>query len=130
MGFSIFRACMTVTICLLLLALFLFPSGMLRSFADEAEAHIRRAGDALLQHDEAAAERECSALCALAQRSVPALERFLNHSNVTALTSAFGIAYAAVRIGDCSAAYEALSDAETALERLKGIELFSPNSLL
>ena len=61
---------------------------------------------------------------------MPALERFLNHSNVTALTSAFGIAYAAVRIGDCSAAYEALADAETALERLKGIELFSPNSLL
>ncbi len=130
MGFSIFRACMTILFCLMLLALFFFPSHMLRGFADNLEAHIARAEQALEQNDLTAAERECRALTDGMDEHMQALERFLNHEIVDALGAALEIAHAAVRIGDAHAAYEALAEAGTTLERLKGIELFSPNSLL
>lgn len=130
MGFTVFRTCATVAVCLLLAALFIFPSQTLCRFADEAEAHLKRAQEALLEGDVAAAEPACRALTELIDDRMLALERFLNHASVDALGASFAIAYAAVRIGDAGAAIEALAEAETILDRLRGIELFSPNSLL
>ncbi len=130
MGFTIFRTCATAAICLLLVALFIFPSLTLRRFADEAEAHLAQAKDALLLRDLDTAETECFALTALIDDRMPALERFLSHAGVDALDAAFRAAHAAARIGEAGAALETLAEAESILERLKGIELFSPNSLL
>lgn len=130
MGFSIFRACMTVLFCLLLLGLFIVPSQTVKAFSDEAERQIAIAERALQSNDLPEAERACGALCALMDNNMLALERFMNHEIVDALGAAFEIAYAAVRIGDAHAAFEALAEAGTTLERLCGIELFSPNSLL
>ena len=130
MGFTIFRTVATTAICLLLIALFLFPSLCLRRFADEAETHLARAKDALLLRDLGTAETECCALVALIGERMPALERFLSHAGVDALDASFRIAHAAVTVGEAGAAYEGLAEAESILERLKGIELFSPNSLL
>ncbi len=130
MGFTIFRRCMTLLICVLLLMLFIFPSQTLCRFADEAETRIARVQDALLIGDFAAAARESRALTELIDARMPALERFLNHASVDALDAGFRVAYAAVCIGDGSAAFEALAEARSVLERLKGIELFSFNSLL
>lgn len=130
MGFTIFRTTATAAICLLLAALFVFPSLCLKRFADEAEAHLENAQDALLMHDLDTAETECAALAALIDERMPALERFLSHAGVDALDASFRIAHAAVRVGEAGAAFEALAEASSILERLKGIELFSPNSLL
>ena len=130
MGFTIFRTVLTVAICLLLAALFLFPSRMLCRFSDEAEAHIDRAQTALLRRDPSTAEAECRALVALIDERMPALERFLSHANVDALDGSLHAAHAASEIGEAGAAYEALAEARSILERLRGIELFSPNSLL
>lgn len=130
MGFTIFRACMTILFCILLLAMFIFPSQMLKAFSDDAEGHMQNAMDALTKDDLERAEAECYALVGQMDRHMPALERFLNHEVVDALAATFEIAYAAVRIGDAHAAFEALAEAKTTLDRLRGIELFSPNSLL
>ena len=130
MGFTVFRICMTVAICLFLIALFIFPSKALCRFADEAESRLSLAKNALLRGDLAAAETECRILKELIGDRMPVLERFLNHASVDALDASLAIAFAAVRIGESGAAIEALAEAESLLERLRGIELFSPNSLL
>ena len=130
MGFTIFRTCATAAICLLLAALFLFPSLTLRRFSDDAETHLAQAKDALLRRDLVAAESECRALVLLLGDRMPALERFLSHAGVDALDASLRAAYAAAEIGDAGASFEALAEAESILERLKGIELFSANSLL
>ena len=130
MGFTVFRTCMTIAICLFLIALFIFPSQALCRFADEAERRISLAKNALLGGDPAAAETECHALKELIGERMPVLERFLNHASVDALDASLAVAYAAVRVGESGAAIEALAEAESLIERLRGIELFSPNSLL
>ena len=130
MGFTIFRTVATILICLLLAALFFFPSQTLCRFADDAEAHLNAAQAALIRRDLAAAETECRALVSLIDERMPALERFLSHAGVDALDGSFHVAHAAAEIGEAGAAYEALAEARSILERLKGIELFSPNSLL
>ena len=130
MGFTVFRICATAAICLLLAGLFIFPSRTLCRFAEEAEMRIEHAQDALLRRDPAIAEAECRALVELIDDRMPALERFLNHASVDALDGSLHVAYAAARIGEAGAAIEALAEAQSVLERLRGIELFSPNSLL
>ena len=130
MGFSVFRAVMTAAICLFLVLLFLFPSRMLRSFSDEAEALMNDALACLERGDGERARALCGALSALVSERMPALERFLNHADVDALDAAVAVADCAVRIGDDGAAAEALAEAASILKRIKGIELFSWNSLL
>ncbi len=130
MGFTVFRTAMTVAICLLLLALFIFPSRTLCRFADAADANIEQAKDALRRGDCARAQDACAALCALIGERMLPLERFLNHANVDALDASFRVAHAAASVRDAGAAIEALAEAQSILDRLRGIELFSPNSLL
>ena len=130
MGFSVFRAAMTIAICLFLLVLFLLPSSVLTRFSDEAEAWIASADEALTAGDLSAAAPCCKALTALVCERMPVLERFLNHADIDALDAAVAVADRAIRIGDAGAAAEALAEAGTILNRIKGIELFSWNSLL
>lgn len=130
MGFTVFRAAATILVCLLLLFLFLVPSQYLDRVADEAETLIDEAQDALSHNNHAAAYARCQKLVELSKTHMPALERFLNHADVDTLAGSFAVAEAAVRIGDDGAAIEALAEALTLLERVRGIEHFSPNSLL
>ena len=130
MGFTIFRAVMTVLFCLLLLALFWFPSQYLVRICTQALERIEEAKAALLYNDPAAARPPCDALCALYAENELALERFLNHESIDAFGSALSLAQAALTVGDTAAAYESLTEAESLLVRLRGIELFSANSLL
>ena len=130
MGFTVFRTAATILICLLLLFLFFFPSRYLDRLANEAEALIAEAQDALYLNDPITAHEACVKLVALSEKHMPALERFLNHSNVDTLAGSFAVAEAALRVGDAGAAGEALAEALTMLSRLRGIEQFSPNNLL
>ena len=130
MGFTVFRVCMTILICLFLLLLFLLPSAVLRQFAEEAELLIESARDAILSGDLEQAEPYCAALFSLVRERMPVLERFLNHASVDSLDAAVAVADCAVRVNDTGAAAEALSEAHSILVRILGIELFSWNSLL
>ena len=130
MGFTVFRAIATILICALLLLLFVLPSQYLDRLANEADALIETAQDALYRNDLNAAHACCRSLVALSETHMPALERFLNHSNVDTLAGSFAVAEAAVRVGDAGAALEALAEARTMLIRLRGIEHFSFNNLL
>ena len=130
MGFSLFRALMTIAFCLLLLTLFIVPSRFLTELSDRAEAYLDDAENALLASDFEAAQTSCDALMALYHDHALALERFLNHSAVDAFGCAIGVAAAALPAGDTCAAVEALAEAKSILARIRGIELFSPNSLL
>lgn len=130
MGFSVFRICMTILICLFLLTLFLVPSAYLDRFSSEADALIDAAERAILSGDLSAAGPYCAALFSLVRERMPALERFLNHATVDALDAAVAVADCAVRAGDAGAAAEALAEARSVLVRIRGIELFSWNSLL
>ena len=130
MGFSVFRACMTALICLLLLGLFIFPSQYLVRFSDGLSEMISGAEQALLSGDLSASQRHCEALAKAVRTDMPALERFLNHSDVDALDAAASRAECAARIGSKEEALESLTEAEVILRRICGIELFSWNSLL
>ena len=130
MGFSIFRGVMTALFCLLLLFLFLVPSQYLVRVSDRAQESIDRAKAAILAGDPAGAAAPCGTLLALYDEHALALERFLNHEAVDAFGSALAIANASLSVGDADAAYTALTEAEALLTRIRGIELFSPNSLL
>lgn len=130
MGFSVFRACMTVLIVLLLLLLFLVPSQYLVRVSDAAQDELTRAKAALLASDLPEAQAACDALSNLYDDNALALERFLNHASVDSFGAALHAADTALSVGDASAAIEALAEAETILERIRAIELFSPNSLL
>ena len=130
MGFTVFRACMTVLICLLLLALFLFPSQYLTRFSDAAFTTIDTAKRTLFAGDLPLASDLCAALADSVQHEMPALERFLNHSDVDSLDAAVSRASTAVLSGAQDEALAALTDAEAILRRICGIELFSWNSLL
>lgn len=130
MGFSMFRAVMTIAFCLLLLTLFIVPSRFLIKVSDQAEAYLDGAVNALLASDFETARTSCDALLALYDDNAKALERFLNHSAVDAFGSALSVARATLPMGDTGASIEALAEAKTVLTRIRGIELFSPNSLL
>ena len=88
MGFTVFRSCMTVLICLFLLMLFLVPSAYLDRFCAEADARIEAAESALLSGDLPAAAPHCAALFSLVRERMPVLERFLNHASIDALDAA------------------------------------------
>ncbi|MDO4836478.1 MAG: DUF4363 family protein [Clostridia bacterium] len=130
MGFTVFRSCMTVLICLFLLMLFLVPSAYLDRFCSEADARIEAAESALLSGDLPAAAPHCAALFSLVRERMPVLERFLNHASIDALDAAVAVADCAVQANDAGAAAEALREAQSILVRIRGIELFSWNSLL
>ena len=130
MGFTIFRAVMTVLIVLCLLALFWFPSQYLKRVSADAQTLIDRAQDALLTNDPVEAFASCEALLLLYEQNAQKLERFLNHACIDDFGSALSVAHAALSMNDGNAAIEALAEAETLLARIRGIELFSPNSLL
>ena len=130
MGFSFFRTSMTVLICLFLLMLFVLPPRYISAFADEADALLASALEDLERGDDERALRSCEALTALISDSMPALERFLIHSDVDSLESAFNVAKHSIRIKDAGTAAQALAEARAILSRLKGIELFSWNNLL
>ena len=130
MRFIVFRIVMTVLIGLFLLALFWLPSQYLTRICEQAQTEIDRARNALLSSDPNAAAAPCDALLALYERHAPALERFLSHADIDAFGSALSVARAALSVGDFSAAVEALTEAEALLVRIRGIERFSPNSLL
>lgn len=130
MGFTVFRTVMTVLICLFLLALFWFPSQYLLHVSDQAQASIGQAKQALLASDADAAFAPCGELLALYDAHALPLERFLNHASIDDFGSALAVAHAALLADDPAAAIEALTEAESLLERIRGIELFSPNSLL
>lgn len=130
MGFTVFRAGMTVLICVFLLALFIVPSAYLARFCDDANASISLAYDALLSNNLDAAKPHCEALLTLVRNDMPVLERFLSHDNVDALDASVAVADCAVRAGEAGAAAEALAEASSILYRIRGIELFSWNSLL
>ena len=130
MGFSVFRACMTILIAIGLLALFIFPSQFLVRFSDAANETIGLATHALFLSDLSAASAHCEALSRSVREDMPALERFLNHSDVDALDAAVSRAACAARLGASEEALEALIEAEAILRRIRGIELFSWNSLL
>ena len=130
MGFTVFRTVMTVLICLFLLFLFWFPSRYLQQVADEAETLIDRTKQSLLRSDSNDALESCSALLALYDDNALVLERFLNHACIDSFGSAIAVAQSALQSSDPSSAYEALTEAESVLERILGIERFSPNSLL
>ena len=130
MGFSVFRTCMTILICLFLLLLFLLPSAILERFSEQAGALMDSAEQAVLSGDLEAAEPYCAALFSLVRERMPVLERFLNHSGIDALDAAVAVADCAVRANDAGAAAEALAEARSLLVRILGIEHFSWNSLL
>ena len=130
MGFSVFRTVMTAAFCIFLILLFLLPSCLLKRFSEEAETLLSAALEQLKRGECEIAARSCGALAALVSDSMPVLERFLNHADVDALDAAVAVADCAVRIGDGGAAAEALAEAASILKRIKGIELFSWNSLL
>lgn len=130
MGFSVFRTVMTVLICLFLLALFWLPSRYLMRVSDEAQRDIEQAKAALYAADPVGAGAACDRLSALYDAHALRLERFLNHACIDAFGSAIAVARAALYSGDPKAAVEALAESEALLERIRGIELFSPNSLL
>ena len=130
MGFTVFRVCMTVLICLLLLALFLFPSQYLTRFSDAAFSTIDTAKRALYADDLSLASDRSAALAESVRSEMPALERFLNHSDIDALDAAVSRASAAILSGARDEALAALTEAEAILRRICGIELFSWNSLL
>lgn len=130
MGFSVFRTVMTAAICLFLVLLFVLPSCTLRRFSGEADSLIRAALDCLERGDAERARGFCASLSALVSERMPALERFLNHADIDALDAAVAVAGCAVRVGDAGAAAEALAEAGSILARIRGIELFSWNSLL
>ena len=129
MGFTVFRTVMTVLICLFLLFLFWVPSEYLVRVSDEAQALIEQANAALLRSDPRAAEQSCDALLLLYGNNEMRLERFLNHASIDAFGSALEVARAALTVNDTNAALEALAEAASELDRIRGIELFSPNSL-
>lgn len=129
MGFTVFRTVMTVLICLFLLFLFWVPSEYLVRVSDEAQALIEQANAALLRSDPTAAEQSCDALLLLYENNEMRLERFLNHASIDAFGSALEVARAALAVNDTNAALEALAEAASELDRIRGIELFSPNSL-
>ena len=129
MGFTVFRTVMTVLICLFLLFLFWVPSEYLVRVSDEAQALIEQANAALLRSDPRAAEQSCDALLLLYENNEMRLERFLNHASIDAFGSALEVARAALTVNDTNAALEALAEAASELDRIRGIELFSPNSL-
>ncbi len=130
MGFTIFRATMTVLICCFLVMLFLLPSAILRDFSAQADEWIGQAENALLAGDAEAAKPYCAALFALIRDRMPVLERFLNHESIDALDARIAVADFALRAGDTGAAAEALAEARSILVRIEGIELFSWNNLL
>ncbi len=130
MGFTIFRAAMTLLICSFLVMLFLLPSAILKDFSAEADELIGQAEDALLSGDQKAAEPYCAALFALVRDRMPVLERFLNHASIDALDARIAVADFALRAGDTGATAEALAEARSILVRIRGIELFSWNNLL
>ena len=130
MGFSIFRAAMTILICCFLVLLFLLPSAILSRFSAQANDLIDKAENALLSGDPDAAAPYCAALFALVRERMPVLERFLNHASIDALDACAAVADCAVRANDPGAAAEALAEARSILLRIEGIELFSWNSLL
>jgi len=129
MGFTVFRACMTVLICLGLVALFIFPSQHLSDFADGFGGMLKHAASSLRENAPDAAGL-CAALSEAIRDEMPVLERFLNHSDIDALDTAAARAAAAAGIGDHGTALDALAEAEAILRRILGIELFSWNSLL
>ena len=130
MGFTIFRATMTILICCFLVMLFLLPSAILRTFSAQANEWIDAAQNALLVGDTKAAAPYCAALITLIHERMPVLERFLNHASVDALDACFAVADLSVRANDVCAAVEALAEARSVLERIEGVELFSWNNLL
>ena len=130
MGFSIFRTAMTALICIFLLMLFLLPPQYISRFSEEAESLLSAAISHLERGDEAQSLRCCEALAALVSDSMPALERFLNHSDVDSLGAVADAAMLAMRIGDTGTAAQALTEARSILSRLREIELFSWNNLL
>lgn len=130
MGFTVFRSCMTFLICLFLLLLFLLPSSYLDRFYIQADELIESAESAILLGDLSSAAPYCTALFSLVREHMPALERFLNHSAIDALDAAVAVADCAVQVNDPGAAAEALREAHSILVRIRGIELFSWNSLL
>ena len=130
MGFTIFRAVMTILICCFLVMLFLLPSAMLKAFSAQADEWIGQAENALLAGDPEAAEPYCAALRDLVRERMPVLERFLNHESIDALDARIAVADFTLRTGDAGAAAEALAEARSILVRIEGIELFSWNNLL
>lgn len=129
MGFTVFRTCMTVLLCLGLIALFFFPSQHLSAFVDDAGGLLQRAVSAL-NDDASDAAALCDALSGMVRDEMPILERFLNHSDIDALDAAAARASVAAHAGDVGTALDALTEAEAILRRISGIELFSWNSLL
>ena len=130
MGFSVFRTVMTVLIGLFLLALFWFPSQYLLRLSEQLQAEIDDAETALLSSDPDAAKAHCAALGSLYEQHEKKLERFLNHACIDDFGSAIAVADRALAVGDTNTALAALAEAESLLARIRGIELFSPNSLL
>lgn len=130
MGFTVFRAVMTILICCFLLLLFVLPSAYLKAFSEDAEALLSAAETALIRGDSDAAAPYTDALADLVRERMPVLERFLNHTNVDSLDTSVAVAHCAVRAGEPGTAAEALAEARSILERIRGIELFSWNNLL
>ena len=130
MGFTIFRAAMTILICCFLVMLFLLPSAILKAFSAQANEWLDAAEAALLRNDPDAAAPYCAALSALMRERMPVLERFLNHASIDSLDACFAVADLSIRARDVCAAVEALAEARSVLSRIEGIELFSWNNLL
>lgn len=130
MGFSIFRTAATILICIFLILLFVLPSAYLDRFSEDAGALIDSAESALIAGNTADAQPFCAALFSLVRERMPALERFLNHADIDALDACVAVADCAVRANEAGAAAEALAEARSILVRIRGIELFSWNSLL
>ena len=130
MGFSVFRGITTTAICILLLALFIVPSRFLRQISDRADVYMDETENALRSDNFEAAQAACDALLQLYEDNALALERFLNHGVIDAFGSAVAVTHAAISQHDANAALETLAEMKSLLARIRGIELFSPNSLL
>lgn len=130
MGFIRFRAVCTSLLCALLLALFWFPSRMLKRSADEWNAAISAASEALAAGDDAVSQEAVTALLNSYAQKEHALERFLHHAAVDDVLSALEQAKALTDLGDRAGALSALAAAKGGIAHLLCMERFSWNGLL
>ena len=130
MGFIWFRRIVTLLLIGLLLVLFWLPQTLLVRAAEEWDAAIDRASDALSAGDTERAARECDALVRRFEEQKDTLERFLNHDAVDAVLSALWEAKTLASAADAPGALAALAAARGSTQHLVCIERFTWNALL
>ena len=129
MEFSIFRGVCTALFCLLLLALFWFPSQFLETLHQDLTTSVDEA-IVLLEQNDPQAPQQCAAIRRHYEDNMLRLERFLNHADVDNVADQFAQADASAQSGDYSDAAAALQEAISQMEHLVSIERFRLNSLL